>query len=76
MKKSSIILGAAIVVIIIIAMAGGNNNEKEKTHPEISYSSPISQAIKDFIEISDKGATTVEVCEAYGGREIFPINYE
>ncbi len=76
MKKNSIIFGVAIMAIIIIIMVDGGNNEKEKTLPEILRSSPMPQAMKEFIEISDKGATTVQVCETYGGREIFPINYE
>lgn len=77
MKKISIIFVVAIVVIIIIIIiTGRSNNEKEKTLPEIPRSSPIPQTMKEFIEISDKGATTVQVCETYGGREIFPINYE
>lgn len=59
MKKNSIIFGVAIVIIIIILIVGGDNNEKEKTLPEILRSSPIPQAMKEFIEISDKGATTV-----------------
>lgn len=77
MKKNSIIFGVVIIVIIIIiALASKGNNEKEKTQPEISYFSPTSQTMKKFIEISDKGGTTSEACEAYGGKVIFPINYE
>jgi len=76
MKKNSIIFGIAIIIIIIIIIVGRSTSEKEQNLPEISRSSLMPHGMKEFIEISDKGDTTVEMCKAYGGREIFPINYE
>lgn len=76
MKKISIIFGAVILAIIIIIMIYDWRGTSEKNLSKIARFSPMPHGEKEFIEISDRGDTTVDTCKAYGGREIFPINYE
>jgi len=59
----------ALCLVLLLAIVGcTESREKEvipKSHPAYS-----------FHQIARRGPTTVGVCEAHGGREIYPNDYE
>ena len=56
-----------IVCIALFIFGCGKDDSSviPKTHP--AY---------EFFQIAKSGPTTLEVCESYGGKEIYPIHYD
>jgi hypothetical protein len=64
------ILERGFVVLVLLAIVVGCTESSEKegipeTHP--AY---------DFYQTAKRGRTTLAVCEAHGGQEIYPNDYE
>lgn len=68
MSKKSIILGLGLSLLLTWQLAGCSNSDTSSPIPK-------SHPAYDFYQIAKSGPTTVEVCESFGGREIFPNDY-
>jgi hypothetical protein len=69
MKEARLIIGTVFFAIVMIFISGCTESDRQnpisETHPAYG-----------FYQIAKRGPTTLAVCESYGGKEIYPNDYE